>query len=136
MPWRGKVSAYLVLPFAQAEDGLWVQESETICFDHDLALSIAEADGLFVAWVGVYPLDKDGLRLTRCPIACYGEGEPPAQAQPGWCAALSPSAGCPATAGDALSSGIGLEARLEAALDAALDFGRTRDRSHPSAQLH
>jgi len=83
MPWRGKVTAYLVIPFVRADDGLWVQESETICFDHDLAVEMAEDDSAFSAWVVVYPLDRDGARLTGRPIACYGDLDPLTETPPG-----------------------------------------------------
>lgn len=78
MPWRRRVCAYLVVPFTCADDGLWVMEGETICFEHDLAMEIAEADGQVNAWVGVYALDHRGEPLTSGPIACYGIDGPPA----------------------------------------------------------
>lgn len=77
MPWRGKVNAYAVVPFSLADDGLWARESETICFDHELAIAIAAEECQFTSSVGVYPLDKDGQRLTFTPIAWYGTQEPP-----------------------------------------------------------
>ncbi|MFG1479402.1 hypothetical protein V5F53_12165 [Xanthobacter sp. V4C-4] len=77
MPSRGKVTCYLVIPFALAADGMWVKEAETVCFDYDLAIEIAEADSQFTAGVGVYPLDQDGVRLTALPVAWYGAIEPP-----------------------------------------------------------
>lgn len=77
MPWRGKVSAYLVVPFALAADGRWAKQTETICFDHDLAVEIAESETQFASGVGIYPLDEDGRCLTRSPIAWYGNFEPP-----------------------------------------------------------
>ncbi|WP_454917203.1 hypothetical protein [Xanthobacter sediminis] len=79
MPWRGKVSAYLVVPFALAADGLWAKQTETVCFDHDLAIEIAQTETQFASGVGIYPLDLDGRCLTRSPIAWYGSFEPPAE---------------------------------------------------------
>jgi hypothetical protein len=77
MPWHGKARAYLVVPFALAADGLRAEQSETICFDHDLAIEIAETESEFTSGVGVYPLDQDGHCLTYAPIAWYGPLEPP-----------------------------------------------------------
>ncbi|WP_238121199.1 MULTISPECIES: hypothetical protein [unclassified Xanthobacter] len=76
MPWRRRVCAYQVVPFTCADDGLWVMEGETICFEHDLAMEIAEADCDCAAWVGIYALDHRGERLWAAPIASYGAHNP------------------------------------------------------------
>lgn len=81
MPSRGKVSAYLVVPYALAADGRWAKQTETICFDHDLAIEIAQTETQFASGVGIYPLDQGGQCLTRSPIAWYGTFEPPSDTQ-------------------------------------------------------
>lgn len=80
MPWRGKVCAYLIVPFALADDGLWARQAETICFDHDLAIDIAETESEHASGVGIYPLGDDGRSLSLCPIAWYGAVKPPCEA--------------------------------------------------------
>ncbi|WP_234052293.1 MULTISPECIES: hypothetical protein [unclassified Xanthobacter] len=89
MPWRGKACAYLVVPFALSDDGMWARQAETICFDHDLAVDIAETESEHAAGVGIYPLGADGCYLTCAPIAWYGAIQPPMEAGNSTALALS-----------------------------------------------
>ncbi|MEP9353112.1 hypothetical protein ABLE93_05875 [Xanthobacter sp. KR7-65] len=49
-----------------------VLESETICFDEDLAISMATGDGAHCTWVGVYALDAEGRSLQDSALFSVG----------------------------------------------------------------
>lgn len=67
----GTPNAYLVMAMVNEEGSLLLQ-SETICFDRDLAFSIADDEGDHCTWVGVYALDADGRTIQNG--ALYSNG--------------------------------------------------------------
>lgn len=67
----GTPHAYLVMSMMRSRGSL-VVESETVCFDRELAIAMAEEDGGWSVWSGVYQLDRDGRCVTGAPIFCIG----------------------------------------------------------------
>lgn len=63
--------AYLVMSMVRSRGSL-VLESETVCFDRDLAVAMATDDCGCCAWSGVYPLDANGRCVAGSPIYCRG----------------------------------------------------------------
>lgn len=76
MLFSGAPTAYLVMTMVRDRGDLRV-ESETVCFDRDLAFAMARDDGAHCAWVGVYGLDEDGRCVTGSAIYSLGSLEPP-----------------------------------------------------------
>ena len=64
-------NAYLVMAMV-SEEGKLLLQSETICFDRELAFSIADDEGDHCTWVGVYALDADGRSLQNSAVYCSG----------------------------------------------------------------
>jgi hypothetical protein len=67
----GTPNAYLVMAMVSDEGKLLLQ-SETICFDRDLAFAMADDDGDHCTWVGVYALDAEGHNIQNG--ALYSSG--------------------------------------------------------------
>jgi hypothetical protein len=67
----GTPNAYLVMAMVSDEGKLLLQ-SETICFDRDLAFAMADEDGDHCTWVGVYALDAEGHNIQNG--ALYSSG--------------------------------------------------------------
>ncbi|MFG1371252.1 hypothetical protein V5F32_03665 [Xanthobacter oligotrophicus] len=67
----GIPAAYLVMSMVRTRGSL-VLESETICFDRDLAVAMATEDCTRCVWSGVYPLDATGRCVAGSPIFCMG----------------------------------------------------------------
>ncbi|MFG1346346.1 hypothetical protein V5F59_15740 [Xanthobacter autotrophicus DSM 431] len=72
MSLRGIPCAYLVTPILKTVTGCLIAEAETICFDRELAIEMADADRDRCAWVAVYALDSDGRCLRGGPIYSIG----------------------------------------------------------------
>lgn len=64
-------NAYLVMAMV-SEEGKLLLQSETICFDRELAFSIADDEGDHRTWVGVYALDANGRSLQNSAVYCSG----------------------------------------------------------------
>lgn len=64
-------NAYLVMAMV-SEEGKLLLQSETICFDRELAFSIADDEGDHRTWVGVYALDAEGRSLQNSAVYCSG----------------------------------------------------------------
>ncbi|MFG1318490.1 hypothetical protein [Xanthobacter autotrophicus] len=71
MSLTGIPAAYLVMSMVRSRGSL-VLESETVCFDRDLAVAMATEDCARCVWSGVYPLDANGRCVTGSPIFCRG----------------------------------------------------------------
>lgn len=71
MSLTGIPSAYLVMSMVRSRGSL-VLESETVCFDRDLAVAIATDDCASCAWSGVYSLDANGRCVGGSPIFYRG----------------------------------------------------------------
>ena len=71
MSLTGIPAAYLVMSMVRSRGHL-VLESETVCFDRDLAVAMAKDDCARCAWSGVYPLDANGRCVAGSPIFCMG----------------------------------------------------------------
>lgn len=67
----GTPNAYLVMAMV-SEEGKLLLQSETVCFDRDLAFAMADDDGDHCTWVGVYALDADGRSIQNG--ALYSNG--------------------------------------------------------------
>lgn len=67
----GTPNAYLVMAMVN-EEGKLLLQSETICFDRDLAFAMADEDCDHCTWVGVYALDADGRNVQNG--ALYSNG--------------------------------------------------------------
>lgn len=67
----GTPNAYLVMAMVSEEGKLRLQ-SETICFDRDLAFAMAQEDVDHCTWVGVYALDAEGHNVQNG--ALYSNG--------------------------------------------------------------
>ncbi|MDI4663292.1 hypothetical protein K9U40_02895 [Xanthobacter autotrophicus] len=68
---NGIPAAYLVMSMVRSRGSL-VLESETVCFDRDLAVAMAMDDCRSCSWSGVYPLDAEGRCVAGSPIFCMG----------------------------------------------------------------
>ena len=55
-----------------SEEGKLLLQSETVCFDRDLAFAMADDDGDHCTWVGVYALDAEGRNIQNG--ALYSSG--------------------------------------------------------------
>ena len=55
-----------------SEEGTLRIQSETICFDRDLAIAMADDDSDHCTWVGVYALDADGRSLQNGAVYSNG----------------------------------------------------------------
>ncbi|QTL05420.1 hypothetical protein J5J86_09105 [Aquabacter sp. L1I39] len=75
--------AYLVRACVRTSSGALFQEPDTICFDLDLALAMAEMDRLHAAGLAVYAIDADGAPLAERPVVSHGIPLPPDLAA-GW----------------------------------------------------
>ncbi|MFG1349290.1 hypothetical protein [Xanthobacter autotrophicus] len=75
MSLTGIPAAYLVMSMVRSRGSL-VLESETVCFDRDLAFAMATEDCARCAWSGVYPLDANGRCVAGSPIFCMGSLSP------------------------------------------------------------
>lgn len=71
MTFSGTPNAYLVMAMV-SEEGKLLLQSETICFDRDLAIAMADDDGDHCTWVGVYALDAEGRSIQNG--ALYSSG--------------------------------------------------------------
>ncbi|MFG1212746.1 hypothetical protein V5F72_08590 [Xanthobacter flavus] len=67
----GTPNAYLVMAMV-SEEGKLLLQSETVCFDRDLAFAMADDDGDHCTWVGVYALDAEGRNIQNG--ALYSSG--------------------------------------------------------------
>lgn len=75
--------AYLVRACIRTPAGAVFQEPDTICFDLDLALEIAETDRVHAVGLAVYAIDADGAPLAERPLVSHGIPLPPDLAA-GW----------------------------------------------------
>lgn len=75
--------AYLVRACIRTSAGALFQEPDTICFDLDLALEIAETDRAHAVGLAVYAIDADGMPLAERPLVSHGIPLPPDLAA-GW----------------------------------------------------
>ncbi|GGF74029.1 hypothetical protein GCM10007301_37300 [Azorhizobium oxalatiphilum] len=64
--------AYLVKAYLRTSSGALLAEPDTICFDLDLALEIAENDRHYAAGLAVYALGEDGELLADFPLISHG----------------------------------------------------------------
>lgn len=69
--------AYLVRACVRTSAGSVFQEPDTICFDLDLALEIAETDRVHAAGLAVYAIDSNGMLLAERPLVSHGIPVPP-----------------------------------------------------------
>jgi len=65
--------AYLVKAYFLTASGTLFSEPDTICFDLDLALEIAEEERGYAAGLAVYALDAHGDLLADLPLVSHGE---------------------------------------------------------------
>ncbi len=72
MPSNFSAYAYLVRAYLLTSSGALLAEPDTICFDLDLALEIAESDRTYAAGLAVYPLGVDGGLLADYPLVSHG----------------------------------------------------------------
>lgn len=54
------------------EGATLILQSETVCFDRDLAIAMASEDGVCCTWVGVYALDEAGRCAQDSAIFSVG----------------------------------------------------------------
>ncbi|WP_029004604.1 hypothetical protein [Azorhizobium doebereinerae] len=64
--------AYLVKAYLRTSSGALLAEPDTICFDLDLALEIADNDQHYAAGLAVYALGEDGNLLADFPLVSHG----------------------------------------------------------------
>ncbi|MEP9378115.1 hypothetical protein ABLE91_15465 [Aquabacter sp. CN5-332] len=64
--------AYLVKAYLLTSSGALLPEPDTVCFDLDLALEIAETDRTYAAGLAVYALGVDGGLLADFPLVSHG----------------------------------------------------------------
>lgn len=69
--------AYLVRACIRTSSGTLFQEPDTICFDLDLALEMAEADRAYAVGLAVYAIDSNGTPLAERPVISHGIPLPP-----------------------------------------------------------
>lgn len=68
--------AYLVKAYLRTSSGTLMAEPDTICFDLDLALEIADNDQHYAAGLAIYALDEDGDLLADFPLVSHGMAIP------------------------------------------------------------
>ncbi|OYX14591.1 MAG: hypothetical protein B7Z15_03405 [Rhizobiales bacterium 32-66-8] len=73
--------AYLVKAYFITASGTLLSEPDTICFDLDLALEIAEADRGYAAGLAVYALDAQGDLMADLPLISHGDLFPACRAR-------------------------------------------------------
>ncbi|WP_127089326.1 hypothetical protein [Aquabacter cavernae] len=79
MPIHSSAYAYLVRACLLTSSGALLTEPDTICFDLDLALEMAESDRGHAAGLAVYALGVDGGLLADYPLISHGIAIPAAQ---------------------------------------------------------
>lgn len=72
MPMDSSAYAYLVKAYLRTSSGALLQEPDTVCFDLDLAMEIAESDRNYAAGLAVYALGVDGGLLGDFPLVSHG----------------------------------------------------------------
>lgn len=72
MPIHSSAYAYLVRACLLTSSGALFTEPDTICFDLDLALEMAESDRAHAAGLAVYALGVDGGLLADRPVVSHG----------------------------------------------------------------
>ncbi len=72
--------AYLVKAYLRTSSGAVIAEPDTVCFDLDLAMEIADCDQHYAAGLAVYALDEDGSLLGDFPLVSHGLVIPPQMA--------------------------------------------------------
>ncbi|TCT02671.1 hypothetical protein [Aquabacter spiritensis] len=68
--------AYLVKSWLVTSSGAMLAEPDTICFDLDLALDMADSDRGYTAGLSVYALGADGQLLADFPLMSHGSPAP------------------------------------------------------------
>ncbi|MEW6254523.1 MAG: hypothetical protein AB1592_01090 [Pseudomonadota bacterium] len=76
MPIHPCAYAYLVRACLLTSSGTLFTEPDTICFDLDLALEMAENDRDYAAGLAVYALGIDGDLLAERPLVSHGIAVP------------------------------------------------------------
>lgn len=69
--------AYLVKAYLRTSSGAVIAEPDTVCFDLELAMEIADCDQHYAAGLAVYALDEDGALLADFPLVSHGMVVPP-----------------------------------------------------------
>jgi hypothetical protein len=87
MPIHSSAYAYLVRACLFTSSGTLLTEPDTICFDLDLALEMAESDRAHAAGLAVYELGIDGCLLADCPLVSHGIELPAVMPSPAFAAA-------------------------------------------------
>ncbi|MFG1465398.1 hypothetical protein V5F77_21170 [Xanthobacter sp. DSM 24535] len=72
MPSHSAAHAFLVRACLRTSSGATVLEPDTVCFDIDLALQMANDDRSFVAGVAIFALGEDGNLLSEFPLMTMG----------------------------------------------------------------
>ncbi len=76
MPIHACAYAYLVRACLLTSSGTVFTEPDTVCFDLDLALEIAENERDYAAGLAVYALGADGALLADFPLVSHGIAVP------------------------------------------------------------
>ncbi|MGU3493854.1 hypothetical protein ACLBXM_07420 [Xanthobacteraceae bacterium A53D] len=69
--------AYLVKAYLRTSSGALLAEPDTVCFDLETALEIADNDQHYAAGLAIYALDEDGHLLADFPLVSHGTVIPP-----------------------------------------------------------
>ncbi len=64
--------AYLVKAYLRTSSGAVIAEPDTVCFDLELALEIADCDQHYAAGLAIYALGEDGSLLADFPLISHG----------------------------------------------------------------